>query len=94
MIKIFKIIAFLEGISLLVLLANMMLIKPLDLVLYKLLLFPIGMGHGILFLLYIALATILKFELKWSFKNYFIIAIASILPLGTFYIERKYLRIL
>lgn len=91
MIKFFKYIAFLEGISLIVLFTNMLLIKPFNMELYKSLLFPIGMAHGLLFLLYIAIATLLKFELKWSFKKYFIICIASVLPFGTFYIEKKYL---
>lgn len=91
MIKFFKIIALLEGISLLVLFSNMLLVKPFNMELYKSLLFPIGMAHGILFLIYIAIATLLKFELNWDFKKYFIICIASVLPFGTFYIEKKYL---
>ena len=48
MIKFFKIIALLEGISLLVLFSNMLFIKPSNIELYKSLLFPIGMSHGIL----------------------------------------------
>lgn len=91
MIKIFKIIAFLEGISLLVLFTNMLVIKPMNIDLYKTLLFPIGMAHGLLFLAYIVLATVLKFEKKWNFKKYFLICIASVLPFGTFYVEKKYL---
>ena len=62
MMKFFKIVAFLEGISLLVLFFNMLIIKPNDFDIYKMLLFPIGMAHGILFILYIALATLLKIE--------------------------------
>lgn len=91
MMKFFKLVAFLEGISLLVLFFNMLVIKPNDFDIYKMLLFPIGMAHGILFILYIALATLLKIELKWNFKKYFIICIASFLPFGTFYVEKKYL---
>lgn len=91
MLKLFKIVAILEGISYLALFANMLLIKPNNMELYKTLLFPIGMGHGILFIAYLILATMLKFELDWSWKKYGIIAIASVLPFGTFYIEKKYL---
>lgn len=91
MLKFFKIIAILEGISYLALFANMLFIKPNNMELYKTLLFPIGMGHGILFIAYLILATMLKFELDWSWKKYGIIAIASVLPFGTFYIEKKYL---
>ncbi len=92
MIKFFKIIAFLEGVSLLLLFSNMLFVKPTNLDIYKMLLFPIGMAHGILFIIYIALATLLKMELNWDFKKYFIICIASFLPFGTFYIEKKYLQ--
>ena len=91
MLKFFKIVAILEGISYLALFANMLFIKPNNIELYKTLLFPIGMGHGVLFIAYLILATMLKFELDWSWKKYGIIAIASVLPFGTFYIEKKYL---
>ena len=69
MIKFFKIIAWFEGVSLLVLFFNMLVIKPTNFDVYKMLLFPIGMAHGVLFILYIALATLLKIELKWDFKK-------------------------
>ncbi|CAM3936383.1 DUF3817 domain-containing protein [Flavobacterium cucumis] len=92
MIKFFKVIALLEGVSLLLLFTNMLLVKPFLFSLYKTLLFPIGMAHGILFIAYIALATLLKMEQKWDFKKYFIICLASLFPFGTFYIEKKYLQ--
>lgn len=91
MLKFFKIIAILEGISFLALFANMLLIKPNNMDLYKTLLFPIGMAHGVLFIAYLILAIMLKFELDWSWKKFAIIAVASVLPFGTFYIEKKYL---
>jgi len=91
MIKFFKIIALLEGISLLALFSNMLFIKPSNFDLYKSFLFPIGMSHGILFIAYIAFAVLFKFENKYSFKTFFIISLASFIPFGTFYIEKKYL---
>ena len=91
MLKIFKIVAILEGISYLVLFANMLIVKPTNPALYKTLLFPIGMAHGILFIGYILLSIMLKIEENWDFKKFFIIAIASVIPFGTFYIEKKYL---
>ncbi|MFY0483021.1 DUF3817 domain-containing protein [Flavobacterium sp. PLA-1-15] len=91
MLKFFKIVAILEGVSYLALFANMLFIKPNNMELYKTLLFPIGMGHGVLFIAYLILATMLKFELDWSWKKFGIIAIASVLPFGTFYVEKKYL---
>ncbi|MFD2890659.1 DUF3817 domain-containing protein [Flavobacterium chuncheonense] len=91
MIKFFKITAFLEGVSLLAILGNMWFVKPIDMVLYKSLLFPIGMTHGLLFIAYIVLATVFKFEKRYNFSTYFLICIASLIPFGTFYIEKKYL---
>jgi len=34
----------------------------------------------------------LKYEENWSGKKFGAIAVASIIPFGTFYIEKKYLR--
>lgn len=92
MLRFFKIIAILEGISYLVLFFNMLFIKPNNIDLYKTLLYPIGMSHGVLFILYVLLAILLKNAQKWNFKTFGIILIASLLPFATFYIERKYLK--
>jgi integral membrane protein len=92
MLKFFKIVAILEGVSYLVLFSNMLIVKPTNLVLYKTLLFPIGMAHGVLFITYIILAVLLKFKENWDFKKFGIIGLASIIPLGTFYMEKKYLK--
>jgi integral membrane protein len=91
MLKIFKVIAILEGISYLVLFSNMLFIKPTNMELYKTLLYPIGMSHGILFIGYVLLAFLLKKSQKWNFKTFVIIQIASLVTFGTFYIEKKYL---
>ena len=92
MLKIFKYTAILEGISYLVLFFNMLFIKPYNLELYKSLLYPIGMTHGILFIGYILLTFLLIKSQQWNFKTSFIILGASLLPFATFYIEKKYLR--
>jgi len=91
MLKIFKITAILEGISYLALFANMLLIKPNNMDLYKTLLYPIGMSHGVLFIGYVLLAILLKKSQNWDLKTFGIILIASLLPFGTFYVEKKYL---
>ncbi|NBL65187.1 DUF3817 domain-containing protein [Flavobacterium sp. NST-5] len=91
MLKFFKIVAFLEGVSYLVLFGNMLLVKPNNMELYKQLLFPVGMAHGLLFITYIILAIMLKSEENWSWKKFSVIVIASVIPFGTFYIEKKYL---
>lgn len=90
MTKLFKFTAIAEGISYLALFINMLFIKPSNLELYKSLLFPIGMAHGILFMGYVLLAFIIRNNQNWSFKELFIVQLASLLPFATFYIEKKY----
>ena len=92
MTKIFKYVAISEGISYLALLANMLFIKPSNMDLYKSLLYPIGMSHGILFITYILLAVLIKNKQNWSFKDLFVVLAGSLIPFGTFYIEKKYLK--
>lgn len=92
MTKIFKYVAISEGISYLLLLANMLFIKPTNLELYKSLLFPIGMSHGILFIAYLFLAVMIKARQNWSFMELLIVLTASLVPFGTFFIEKKYLK--
>lgn len=90
MIKSFRSIALLEGISTLALYFFAMPMKYManDPIYVK----NIGMAHGILFILYIAFAIILKSEQKWNAKTFAIVCLASIFPFGTFYIEKKYLQ--
>lgn len=87
---IFRIVSFLEGISYLLLLFIAVPIKYFqgDESYVKLL----GMPHGILFMLYIVLAIVIKKEMNWSNKILGIVLLASILPFGTFYVDKKYLR--
>jgi integral membrane protein len=92
MLRIFKNVAILEGISYLVLFANMLMIKPSNMELYKSLLYPIGMTHGILFIGYVLLTVLLKKSQEWNSKTSLIILGASLLPFATFYVEKKYLR--
>lgn len=91
LLKSFKIVAVLEGISYLVLFGNMLLVKPFQPELYKTLLYPIGMAHGLLFIAYVLLALLVGSKLKWPFKTLGIVLLASLVPFATFYIERKYL---
>jgi integral membrane protein len=50
------------------------------------------MPHGVLFILYIVFAFIFQKKIKWSLINFLIILVASVVPFGTFYIDKKYLR--
>lgn len=92
MTKLFKFIAIAEGISYLVLFFNMLVIKRLNPELYKTLLFPIGMAHGMLFISYVVLAFIIWKNQQWNIKEIIIVQVASLLPFGTFYIEKKYIK--
>jgi integral membrane protein len=92
MTKLFKFIAIAEGISYLVLFFNMLVVKRLNLELYKLLLYPIGMAHGLLFMSYVAIAFIIWKNQKWTIKEFLIVQLGSLIPFGTFYVEKKYLR--
>ncbi|WP_457609599.1 DUF3817 domain-containing protein [Lutibacter sp.] len=88
--KTFRVISFLEGVSFLLLLfiatpikyfvGNDSFVKML------------GMPHGILFLVYVVFAIMLKYELKWEAKTTWIVLIASVIPFGTFYIDHKHLK--
>lgn len=90
MIKLFRFTAILEGISYILLFANMLIIKPNYIEVYKQLLYPIGMSHGVLFIGYVGLAFLVKAERQWNFKTFSLVLIASLLPFGTFYVEKKY----
>lgn len=92
MIKIFKITAITEGFSYLLLLANMLIIKPINPSLKESLVYPIGMTHGLLFIGYIYLAIFIKGKLNWSLKDLFIVILGSVIPFGAFVIEKKYIK--
>ena len=50
------------------------------------------MPHGLLFVAYVALAFMFKKEFNWNLKQFLIVLVASIIPFGTFYIDRVYLK--
>ncbi|OIQ23875.1 DUF3817 domain-containing protein [Lacinutrix sp. MedPE-SW] len=90
MLKTFRIVAFLEGVSYLLLMGasiykrmpegNDEFVKLL------------GMPHGLLFVAYIALAIFLRSTFKWDTKTFAIILLGSLVPFGTFYVDKKYLK--
>lgn len=88
--NIFRIISFLEGVSYLLLLFVAVPIKYFqgDASYVKIL----GMPHGVLFMLYIVFAIVLQKQMKWNLNTLGIVMIASVLPFGTFYVDKKYLR--
>lgn len=90
MMSFFRIVSFLEGISYLLLLFVAVPIKYVNgnPEYVKML----GMPHGLLFMLYIVLAIVLKKEMKWNTKSLAIILACAVIPFGTFYVDKKYLR--
>lgn len=90
MLKSFRIVALLEGVSYLLLMgASIYKRMPNgDDAFVKLL----GMPHGLLFVAYIAFAIFLKTTYKWDTKSFIIILLGSLIPFGTFYVDKKYLK--
>ena len=87
--NIFRIVAFFEGLSYLLLLFIATPIKYLLSNEYYVKL--LGMPHGLLFVAYIALAFVIRKDFNWNNKEFAIILLAAVIPFGTFYIDRKYL---
>ena len=86
----FRIIAFLEGVSYILLMTVGLYFKYQlgDPTYVKLL----GMPHGILFVSYILFAFLIKENENWRIKDLGIVLLASIIPFGTFYVDWKYLK--
>jgi integral membrane protein len=89
-LNVFRIISYLEGISYLLLLGVGVPLKYLannDAWVKAL-----GMPHGLLFVAYIVMAVVIRTLKDWDNKTTLIVLIASVIPFGTFYIDRKYLK--
>lgn len=87
MIKTLRLLAILEGISYLLLLGICMPLK------YWLNVpeptYPVGLAHGILFVLYCSFVMFVAKKETWSMDKTFLALIASLLPFGTFVVEKK-----
>lgn len=88
--NIFRLVAFLEGLSYVLLLFIATPLKYLteNPTYVKLL----GMPHGLLFMLYIICVVMLKRDHDVIQANFKKILLASIIPFGTFYIDINYLK--
>ena len=88
--NIFRITAILEGLSYITLFGVSMPLKYMADIkepnLY------VGYVHGILFIAYVILAIVFCWEQKWSIKRFLILFVASLLPFGAFYVDKKYLK--
>ncbi|MDC1108768.1 DUF3817 domain-containing protein [Flavobacteriaceae bacterium] len=90
MIKVLRVISYLEGISYILLLFIAVPIKYYanDPSLVKLL----GMPHGLLFVAYVILSLVSSKKYRWNSKKTLVVLISSVIPFGTFYVDYKYLK--
>lgn len=85
-----RVVGFLEGISFLVLLGIAM---PLKYLLGQ----PeavriVGMAHGLLFVAYVLLVLQVSLERSWSWRKALLALALSLVPLGTFWADKKLFR--
>ena len=85
-----RIIAFLEGVSYLILLGIAMPLKYLAGIPEAVRV--VGMAHGVLFVLFVILLIQVAVERSWSFKKTFLSFLSSLIPFGTFYADVKWFR--
>ncbi len=85
-----RVVAFTEGVSFMVLLLIAMPLKYAagrpEAVKH------VGMAHGLLFVLYVILLVTVGLERGWSARKMVLGFIASLVPLGTFWADKKLFR--
>lgn len=89
MLTLFRTIAILEGISFLLLMGLTMPLKYWAG--FKMPNIYVGYAHGVLFIAYVVVAAYACWKWRWSLKRYIVLFMASLLPFGTFYADKKYL---
>jgi integral membrane protein len=87
MVKILRVVGLLEGLSLLMLFGIAMPLKYLFR--EPLAVEVVGMAHGILFIFYILLVLLVGYTKRWKLTNVGLAMLASIIPFGTFYVDKK-----
>tara|TARA_B110000003_G_scaffold237222_1_gene242240 strand:+ start:1122 stop:1400 length:279 start_codon:yes stop_codon:yes gene_type:complete len=87
MLTAFRLIAFFEGLSYVLLIFVGVPLKYIngDVTIVK----TLGMPHGFLFMAYIAFAIVMRLDHSWFKKHFILISLASIIPFGTFIVEHK-----
>ena len=89
-VKWMSLIAILEGLSyLFILFIGMPLKYGLDIPTPN---YIGGMLHGLLFMLYIGLIYPTGKNLNWDFITILLAVVASVIPFGTFWFDKKYLK--
>lgn len=85
MLKLFRAISIMEGLSYLAILSVTIGLIGRDFV------FQIGIGHGVLFMLYLILSIVVSDRQRWSLKIWLPLFFASIIPFAFILVE-YYLR--
>lgn len=86
----FRKVGILEGISYLMLFGVTMPLKYVfDMPLPN---YIVGMAHGFLFVAYVFGVLVIKNQFGTSLRTNLILLLASLLPFGTFYTDKKYLK--
>tara|TARA_B100001250_G_scaffold81601_1_gene67303 strand:- start:550 stop:834 length:285 start_codon:yes stop_codon:yes gene_type:complete len=83
--NLFRIIAFLEGLSFLVLLVISIIWR------IEKYIPSIGLAHGLLFIIYIIMALFFYKKKLWNQKELIIILLCSVIPFGAFYVDSNYI---
>jgi len=85
-----RIIAFLEGVSFLILVFIAMPLKYFAGMPWAVK--QVGMAHGVLFVLFILALLLVMIEHKWSIWKGILGFLSSLVPFGTFVLDAKFLR--
>jgi integral membrane protein len=81
---IFRVVAFFEGSSYLLLLVTMVLKYGFNMPEPNMV---VGMAHGVLFIAYVIMLVLAAREMKWTLLQMLFFFILSLVPFGTFYGE-------
>jgi integral membrane protein len=82
-------IAFIEGVSTIILFFIAMPLKYIPAINWPLGVKYVGWAHGVLFIAYILLLVSCWYFYKWNIKRFAVFFIASLIPFAPFWVERK-----
>lgn len=88
--SVFRKVAFVEGVSYVAILLNILVVKKMNPELGQSLVYPIGLAHGLLFIAYGMLAIFVMKKYRRSFVWLLIAGVMSVIPLGTFFMEKRW----
>lgn len=81
MLKVFRVFSLLEGLSFLLILCVSIGLVPREFV------FPLGMGHGVLFLIYMVLSLMVSHKQNWSVVVWLLVFFAATVPFAFVAVE-------